>query len=75
MSEQQDDGRTLEEMLDNTPEAVAMRKAREARAKHQAQEQTPEAKRSSRRKALVGGLLGAAALARAFARGSRSTGR
>ncbi len=58
---------TREELLDNTPEAVAMRRARAARAEAASREaEAPAAKGSSRRKVLLG-VLGAVAGGRALA--------
>jgi hypothetical protein len=63
---------TWDELLDNTPEAVAMRRARAARVK--VAERTiraaarPPAPRSTRRKLILGLALGGAAAARVLGR-------
>ncbi len=69
-----DDGRdaaaaepSRDEMLDNTPEAVAMRRARAARAEAAARTPAPAPRRRSRR-GVVLGLLSAVAAAGALAR-------
>lgn len=63
---------SLDELLDNTPEAVAMRRAREARALAAAREAEEAAKPakpgSTRRKLILGGALGGMAVARALGR-------
>ena len=63
---------TLEEMLDNTPEAVAMRRMRAARAEAAAREAakaaTPEGKSSTRRRLMMGAVLGLASVARVAGR-------
>ncbi len=56
-----------DEMLDNTPEAVAMRRARAARAEAAARPAVPAPQRRSRRGVLMA-LLGAVAAVGAFAR-------
>ncbi|EYD71552.1 hypothetical protein Rumeso_04953 [Rubellimicrobium mesophilum DSM 19309] len=75
------EGRSMEELLDNTPEAVAMRRTRalraEARAKVEAARAREEAKPpkpgSLKRRAIVGGVLAIAAAARLMAKFGRSS--
>jgi hypothetical protein len=61
-----------EEILDNMPEAVATRRARAARAEAQAREAaraiTPEGRKETRRKLIVGAVLGLGAAARVLGR-------
>ncbi len=75
------DGPSIEELLDNSPEAVAMRRARaqraEARAKAEAAraraEDEPAKPGSLRRKVIIGGVLGLATAARVFAKFGRTS--
>jgi len=69
-----------EELLDNSPEAVAMRRTRalraEAKAKAEAARLRAEAEPepgSMRRKVIVGAVLGLATAARVFAKFGRSS--
>lgn len=77
--EPETDGPTREELLDNSPEAVAMRRARalraEARAKAEAAqaEEEPSKPGSLRRKLLIGGVLGLATAARVLAKVNRTS--
>lgn len=61
---------TLDELLDNTPEAVAMRRHKaeraEAAAREAARAATPDGRRTTRRKVLLG-VLGGVAAVRALA--------
>jgi hypothetical protein len=63
---------TMEELLDNTPEAVAMRRMRAARAEAAARKaeeaEKPAAPSSLRRKLVVGAVLGLATVARVAGR-------
>lgn len=70
MSEQEPEGPSRDELLDNTPEAVAMRRARAARAR---QAGPPEAApRTSRRRLVVGGILAVLAAIRVLERAVRA---
>jgi hypothetical protein len=62
------------DLLDNMPEAVAMRRAREARAEattrkgRTAEKDPADARRSTRRRLIVGAVLGLGAAARVLER-------
>ena len=69
---------TMEELLDNSPEAVAMRRVRTARAEaarkaaEVAAQPKPVSRRETRRNLILGATLGGMGLARVLARaGSR----
>jgi hypothetical protein len=70
-----------EELLDNTPEAVAMRRARAQRAEAKAKadaaraqaEQESTQPGSLRRKIIIGGVLGLATAARVLAKVNRTS--
>lgn len=69
---------TMEELLDNSPEAVAMRRSRAARAEAAAKaaaaaaQPKPVDRRATRRNLILGATLGGMGLARVLARaGSR----
>lgn len=70
-----DDGRSIEELLDNTPEAVAMRRARasreEAARRAAAAAGTPAGRRSTRRQWIAGLVFGGLMAARALERAVR----
>lgn len=63
---------TREELLENMPEAVAMRRARAARAKAADREieraATPRSRKETRRRLIVGALLGLGTVARVLGR-------
>lgn len=67
-----DEEPTREELLDNLPEAVAMRKAREKRAadaaRREAMAHRPSGKADTKRRWLVGAVLGLATAARVGAK-------
>jgi hypothetical protein len=75
------DGPSVEDLLDNTPEAVAMRLARaqraEARAKAEAAraraEEEPAPPGTMRRKLIFGAVLGIATAARVLAKVNRTS--
>ncbi|EPX87501.1 hypothetical protein ruthe_00572 [Rubellimicrobium thermophilum DSM 16684] len=72
-----DDGRSIEDLLDNTPEAVAMRRARAAReeaarkAAAAGRADPAAARRSTRRQWIAGLVFGGLMAARAFERAVR----
>jgi hypothetical protein len=67
------DGPSLEELLDNTPEAVAMRRTRAARAEAaRAGAETPKPG-SMRRRLVVGGVLALVTAARVMVKLGRSS--
>jgi hypothetical protein len=82
MSDEPDaDGPSKEELLDNSPEAVAMRRTRalraEARAKAEAArakaEEAPARPGSTRRRLVVGAVLGLATAARMLSKVNRTS--
>ena len=81
MSDEPKDGPSMEELLGNTPEAVAMRRTRALRAEARAKAESDRARAgaapagpgSMRRKVIVGAVLGLATAARVFAKFGRSS--
>ena len=83
LEDRKSQGCSPDEMLDNTPEAVAMRRTRAARAeatakaaaaKARAEAEGPKAG-SLRRRIIIGGVLGLATAARVFSKVGRTSRR